>query len=76
MTIGNITYKRQSNGRSQCFEAWSLEPITDEQCATIQTRAGYMPMGYGMGKIYRREVSETGSAKRYLASWSCSDSCD
>jgi hypothetical protein len=41
--------------------------ITDEQIAQLQTKAGYMPLGYGCFNIVRRPG---------LTTWSCWNNCD
>lgn len=55
------------------FEAISVEPLTLEDIAVIQTNLGYSPSGYGGPDIANRNNE---SIEGYITSWTCSASCD
>ncbi len=54
------------------FEAVSPKPLTDSEIADIQTKLGYMPMGYGGPDNVKRGEDIDG----YLTTWLCQASCD
>lgn len=65
--------KLTKSGNKVHFEIKSTDKITEEVAVAAQWEAGYAPPGHG---FYGFKVTRDPVLLNYVATWSCSASCD